>query len=133
MTDRSSLDYDELQNFELHYLQASEDADLNESQETNLGLEEDLDYTRPVNSKICPDCKQSSLRRCLIQKKFAIVICIDKKCAYPFGNDDILKNILYVKEEEVLHNCRQHLLRAGVGVDTAHRIAPINTGMASGR
>ncbi|CCH60531.1 hypothetical protein TBLA_0D00210 [Henningerozyma blattae CBS 6284] len=49
----------------------------------------------------CPLC-YSSLQKCLIQQNYAMIICPNVQCGYPFTTSENIDHILYVHEDEVL-------------------------------
>ncbi|CCK70810.1 uncharacterized protein KNAG_0F01420 [Huiozyma naganishii CBS 8797] len=57
---------------------------------------------------ICPDCK-TQLQKCLIQQNYAMVICPNEECAYPFNQGKNIDNMVYVKESEVLDVAKKRL------------------------
>ncbi|KAK9387470.1 hypothetical protein V1515DRAFT_586258 [Lipomyces mesembrius] len=75
-----------------------------------------------TGEKPCPDCGQLTLRKCLIHENFALVLCVDKACGYPFAEDDIREHIVRVTSRQTLEAARRRMLDAGVGEDTAKKI-----------
>ncbi|KAK9494132.1 hypothetical protein V1508DRAFT_460729 [Lipomyces doorenjongii] len=75
-----------------------------------------------TGEKPCPDCGQLTLRKCLIHENFAIILCVDKACGYPFAEDDIRIHIVPVTSRQILEAARRRMLDAGVGEDTAKKI-----------
>lgn len=57
---------------------------------------------------ICPDCGEN-LKKCLIQQNYAMVICPNNKCEYPFNQNEVLSNVVYVDESEVLAVAKKRL------------------------
>ncbi|KAK9365399.1 hypothetical protein V1509DRAFT_642739 [Lipomyces kononenkoae] len=74
----------------------------------------------------CPDCGQRTLRKCLIQEEFALILCVDKSCGYPFAQTNIMDYIVRVRTDEILEAARRRMLNAGVGEDTAKKIVQAN-------
>ncbi|KAK9361377.1 hypothetical protein V1504DRAFT_432957 [Lipomyces starkeyi] len=75
-----------------------------------------------TGEKPCPDCGQLTLRKCLIHENFALILCVDKTCGYPFAEDDIREHIVRVTSRQTLEAARRRMLDAGVGEDTAKKI-----------
>ncbi|CAI4035951.1 hypothetical protein SMKI_14G1610 [Saccharomyces mikatae IFO 1815] len=61
------------------------------------------------NSQVyCPDCNEK-LQKCLIQQNYAIIICPSLTCGYPFNQRDILDNLTYVDDNDVLKVAKKRL------------------------
>ncbi|CCF56173.1 hypothetical protein KAFR_0A07390 [Kazachstania africana CBS 2517] len=60
------------------------------------------------DSTTCPNCGQI-LQKCLIQQNYAIVICPSERCSYPFDQNEVLDQLSYVDETEVLDAAQQRL------------------------
>ncbi|KAK9375554.1 uncharacterized protein V1513DRAFT_463689 [Lipomyces chichibuensis] len=86
-------------------------------------VQDDKDQELPgKNTCLCPDCGQLTLRKCLIHENFALILCVDKTCGYPFAEDDIREHIVRVTSRQTLEAARRRMLDAGVGEDTAKKI-----------
>ena len=56
----------------------------------------------------CPECG-SKLQKCLIQQNYAIVMCVNTQCSYPFNRTPVIDNLVYVRENDVLTVAKQRL------------------------
>lgn len=56
----------------------------------------------------CPDCGEL-LQKCLIQQNYAMVICPNEKCGYPFNQQENIENLVYVDDSDVLEAARLRL------------------------
>lgn len=56
----------------------------------------------------CPDCSEL-LQKCLIQLNYAMVICPNEKCGYPFNQHEIVDNLVYVDDNDILEVARLRL------------------------
>ncbi|KAK5780660.1 uncharacterized protein PWA37_003307 [Arxiozyma heterogenica] len=56
----------------------------------------------------CPDCGDL-LQKCLIQQNYAMVICPNEKCEYPFNQHEIADNLVYVDDNDILEVARLRL------------------------
>lgn len=57
---------------------------------------------------ICPNCG-GSLQKCLIQQNYAMVICIREDCGYPFNQNEVFDQLVYVDDQEILSVARKRL------------------------
>ncbi|CCC71092.1 hypothetical protein NCAS_0G02050 [Naumovozyma castellii] len=64
--------------------------------------------TTKKSPPLCPDCG-SVLQKCLIQQNYAMVICPDEKCGYPFNQRRVQENLVYVDDSEVIPVAKQRL------------------------
>lgn len=60
---------------------------------------------------MCPECGDF-LQKCLIQQNYAMVICPNLRCGFPFNRTEALENIVYVDESEVLEVARHRLTKS---------------------
>lgn len=56
----------------------------------------------------CPDCG-GPLQKCLIQQNYAIVICVEEHCTYPFNQREVMDNLVYVYDPDIISVARQRL------------------------
>lgn len=61
-----------------------------------------------VNPDECPDC-QSKLQKCLIQQNYAMVICPNVQCGYPFNHNEVIDNLVYVDDNEIIEGAKKRL------------------------
>ncbi|KAK9451303.1 uncharacterized protein V1518DRAFT_408202 [Limtongia smithiae] len=77
----------------------------------------------PTMKGPCPECGKHTLRRCLIQEDFALLMCIDVSCVYPFGDQSMMRdNIVAVCQNEILEHARQRMLEVGIRERVARKI-----------
>ncbi|KAK9457337.1 hypothetical protein V1511DRAFT_514748 [Dipodascopsis uninucleata] len=76
-----------------------------------------------VENRACPECGKITLARCMVQEEYAIVMCTDKKCVYPFGEQSLDQYIIHVSREDLLKSAMERMVRAGVDQNTARQIA----------
>lgn len=60
---------------------------------------------------MCPDCGDF-LTKCLIQQNYAMVLCPNLRCGYPFNQNETSENVVYVEESEVLEVAKQRLSKS---------------------
>lgn len=58
----------------------------------------------------CPDCG-TPLQKCLIQQNYAMVLCPNETCGYPFNQHDNIENMVYVDDNDILDAARQRLAK----------------------
>lgn len=75
------------------------------SNNTNI---EETNIASSEQAGICPDCGEN-LKKCLIQQNYAMVICPNNQCGYPFNQNEVLSNVVYVDESEVLAVAKKRL------------------------
>ncbi|CAL9738521.1 hypothetical protein MOSE0_N13278 [Monosporozyma servazzii] len=56
----------------------------------------------------CPECDHN-LQKCLIQQNYAMIICPNEKCGYPFNQHENIEHMVYVDDNDVLEAARQRL------------------------
>ncbi|GAV50787.1 hypothetical protein ZYGR_0Z02100 [Zygosaccharomyces rouxii] len=56
----------------------------------------------------CPDCG-GPLQKCLIQQNYAIVICTKEDCPYPFNQREVMDNLVYVYDSDIISVAKQRL------------------------
>ncbi|QLG74158.1 hypothetical protein HG535_0G00430 [Zygotorulaspora mrakii] len=61
-----------------------------------------------ATTAVCPDCT-TNLKKCLIQQNYAVVICPNLDCGYPFNQTQAINNIVYVKEKEIIEVAKSRL------------------------
>lgn len=75
---------------------------------TNNTNIEETNIASSEQAGICPDCGEN-LKKCLIQQNYAMVICPNNQCGYPFNQNEALSNVVYVDESEVLAVAKKRL------------------------
>lgn len=60
---------------------------------------------------MCPDCGDF-LSKCMIQQNYALVICPNLGCGYPFNQNEVSDNVVYIEESEVLEVAKQRLSKS---------------------
>ncbi|AHY76935.1 AQG_2a_G0045820.mRNA.1.CDS.1 [Saccharomyces cerevisiae] len=63
---------------------------------------------KPDSQVFCPDCNER-LQKCLIQQNYAIIICPSLVCGYPFNQREVLENLTYVDDNDVLKVAKKRL------------------------
>lgn len=56
----------------------------------------------------CPDC-HSKLQKCLIQQNYAMVVCPNVDCGYPFTHNEVIDNLVYVDDNEIIEGAKERL------------------------
>lgn len=62
----------------------------------------------PYDMTKCPDCSHN-LQKCLIQQNYAMIICPNEECGYPFNQHENIEHMVYVDDNDVLEAARQRL------------------------
>ena len=61
-----------------------------------------------ANDTTCPECN-SKLQKCLIQQNYAITICVNEKCQYPFRTNEVENNLSYISDKDILDAAKNRL------------------------
>lgn len=77
-------------------------SDEKKTNDANQNTEDDMTH--------CPDCG-TALEKCLIQQNYAIIICPNEECGYPFNQEENINNLVYVDDSDVLEAARQRLTK----------------------
>ncbi|SCU92477.1 LAFA_0F10858g1_1 [Lachancea sp. 'fantastica'] len=56
----------------------------------------------------CPQC-DSKLQKCLIQQNYSLVLCTNLNCGYPFNEREVMDNIVYTKDSQILDAAKRRL------------------------
>ncbi|CEP60991.1 uncharacterized protein LALA0_S02e04302g [Lachancea lanzarotensis] len=56
----------------------------------------------------CPQC-DGELQKCLIQQNYSLVLCTNLKCSYPFNEREVMDNIVYTKDSQILDAAKKRL------------------------
>lgn len=83
-------------------------SDLNCSKESSNLIKEEEMESSSEDTRICPECK-NMLHKCLIQQNYAMILCPNTECGYPFNQKENLENIIYVDGLEVLEVATKRL------------------------
>ncbi|CAL9733040.1 hypothetical protein MOUN0_O12046 [Monosporozyma unispora] len=58
----------------------------------------------------CPDCGHV-LQKCLIQQNYAMILCPNEECGYPFNQHENIEHMVYVDDNDVLEAAGQRLAK----------------------
>lgn len=61
-----------------------------------------------MKDEFCPQC-ETALRKCLIQQNYSLLMCPNEKCSYPFNEREIIENLVYTKDGEILDAAKRRL------------------------
>ncbi|CAH00510.1 uncharacterized protein KLLA0_D07876g [Kluyveromyces lactis] len=64
--------------------------------------------SKPKNDLKCPQC-QSNLQRCLIQQNYAVTICTNETCQYPFNSNEIINDLSFISDRDILRAAKSRL------------------------
>lgn len=56
----------------------------------------------------CPDCG-NHLKKCLIQQNYAMVICPNLECGYPFNQSEVINHIVHINDKDIIEVAKDRL------------------------
>ncbi|CCE63700.1 hypothetical protein TPHA_0F02180 [Tetrapisispora phaffii CBS 4417] len=81
---------------------------MSNNNESDIQKENDLQTNDEQAILNCPQC-DSFLQKCLIQQNYAMVLCPNRECLYPFNEVSSTDNLFYVEGSEMLNAATERL------------------------